>query len=130
METLLKRVILILLLALGNYSYSQQKHYMDYVLSWDGISSKLKVDLTYNVSEKDSTVFIFGDPNFGGQPDIFTVIKNVRSSASEIVKIDKAERRIIVVHNGSKKHRLSYEIDGSFAIDKPTIISQTELFRP
>lgn len=130
METINKRIVLLLLLALGNYFYAQQKPFMDYVLSWDGISSKLEVELTYSTSQKDSTVFVFGEPDFGGQKDIFKVIKNIRSSAPEKVKIDEKNRQITIYHNGAKKHRLTYDIDGSLPIDKPTRASQTELFRP
>lgn len=103
---------------------------MDYLLSWDGHSAKLGVELKYSASQKDSTVFIFGDPDFGGQTDIFKVIKNIRSSGPEVVKIDEGDRRITIYHNGAKKHRLTYEIDGSLPVDKPTTASQTELFRP
>ncbi|MGS2737901.1 hypothetical protein [Sinomicrobium sp. M5D2P17] len=103
---------------------------MDYVLSWDGHSPIVEVELTYAASQKDSTVFIFGDPNFGGQNDIFKVIKNIRATPPEVVKIDEVDRRITIYHNGAKEHRISYEIDGSLPVDKPTSASQMELFRP
>lgn len=125
-----KNALLVLLLSVGINSYAQQKPFMDYVLSWDGHSSILEVEVTYSTSQKDSTVFIFGDPSFGGQNDIFKVIKNISCSAPEKVKIDKVDRRITVYHNGAKTHKISYYIDGSLPIDKPTRASQTELFRP
>lgn len=103
---------------------------MDYVLSWDGHSAKLAVELTYSTAQKDSTAFIFGDPGFGGQHDIFNVVKNIRATEPEVLKIDEANRRITVYHNGAKRHRLTYEIDGSLPADKPTTSSQMELFRP
>ncbi|MCE7054200.1 hypothetical protein LZF95_05900 [Algoriphagus sp. AGSA1] len=121
---------LILLLSFNIYSSAQQKSFMDYVLSWDGESSILKVELTYSAAQKDSTVFIFGDPSFGGQKDIFNVIKNIRCAEPEVLKIEEADRRITVYHNGAKKHKLTYEIDGSLPADKPTMVSQRELFRP
>lgn len=129
MKTIKKRIVLIILIILGNSLYSQQKPFMNYELSWDGISSTLKVELTYS-SSKDSTTFIFGDPDFGGQPDIFKTIKNIHSSAPEKLKIDETKRKITVYHNGAKKHNIFYEIDGSFNAEKPTRASQTELFRP
>jgi len=124
------RLILILLLFFGMHSYAQQKPFMDYLLSWDGISSKLEVELTYSASQKDSTVFIFGDPDFGGQTDIFKVIKNISVNKPEVLKIEEADRRITIYHNEAKTHKLTYEIDGSVPADRPTKISQTELFRP
>jgi hypothetical protein len=124
------RIILVLLLTFNICSYAQQKPFMDYLLSWDGHSASVGVELTYSTAQKDSTVFIFGDPSFGGQRDIFNVIRNIRSTGPEKVKIDEEDRRITVYHNGAKKHTLTYEIDGSFQVDKPTAASQTELFRP
>lgn len=103
---------------------------MDYVLGWDGDSAILAVELTYAASQKDSTVFIFGDPGFGGQNDIFKVIRNIRVTRPEVVRIDEADRRITIYHNGAKNHRITYEIEGSLSVDKPTTISLTELFRP
>lgn len=130
METKKNRILIILLLIFSPYCYAQQKTFLDYVLSWDGHSTKIGVELTYCAPEKNSTVFIFGDPDFGGQHDIFNVIKNIRVSPPEVLKIDQQNRRITIIHNGAKKHTISYEIDGSFTIDTPTIASQTELFRP
>ncbi|WP_215396233.1 hypothetical protein [Rheinheimera oceanensis] len=123
-------LIFVLLSTFGAHVYAQQKPFMDYVLSWDGDTSTLEVELTYSASQKDSTVFVFGDPSFGGQNDIFTVIKNIRVTEPEEVKIDSATRQITVHHNGTKKHQIRYEIDGSFNENQPTVISQTELFRP
>ncbi|MFD2035382.1 hypothetical protein ACFSKL_11295 [Belliella marina] len=130
MKTNKIKIIIILLLIFSSFSYAQQNPFMDYVLSWDGESSILEVELTYSVSQKDSTVFIFGDPDFGGQNDIFNTIKNIRVSKPEELRLDEANRRITVFHNGAKKNKISYEIDGSFNVDKPTVASQTELFRP
>lgn len=121
--------ILILLLTVSIHSCSEREPFMDYVLSWDGFSARLSVELTYS-AEKDSTVFLFGDPSFGGQTDIFKVIKNIHCSKPEVLKIDKVNRRITVYHNGAKQHKLTYEIAGSRPLDSPTTTSQTELFRP
>lgn len=123
-------LILAILLTFCFYSYAQKKPFMDYLLSWDGRSSKLNVELTYSASEKDSTVFIFGDPSFGGQTDIINVIRNIRATGPESVRIDEENRRITIYHKGAKKHRIRYEIVGSLNVDKPTVASQTELFRP
>jgi len=114
------KILVLLLIILGIASYGQQNPYMDYVLSWDGVSSNLEVELTYSKSDKDSTVFVFGDPSFGGQEDIFKVIKNIRASKPEEIKINEATRQITIYYNGAKRHRISYEIDGSISSNKPT----------
>ncbi len=101
----------------------------DYHLSWDGKSSILKVKLLYTPTDKDSTVFEYGDPSFGGQTDIFKVVKNIHCNSSDILKISEKETKITVYHHGSQIKTLTYEIDGRMPDDKkPTIY--TELFRP
>ncbi len=130
MKTNKIKIIIILLLIFSSFSYAQQKPFMDYVLSWDGESSTVGVELTYSATQKDSTVFTFGDPDFGGQHDIFYTVKNIRVVKPEVLRIDEANRGITIYHNGAKEHRISYDIDGSLPIDKPTRTTQTELFRP
>ncbi|SEK80446.1 hypothetical protein [Parapedobacter koreensis] len=124
------KIFILLPLIFSICSCTKQEPFMDYVLSWDGHSDILGVELTYSAAQKDSTVFIFGDPSFGGQNDIFTVIKNIGCVEPEVLNVDEVARRITVYHNGAKEHRLTYEIDGSLPADKPTISSQMELFRP
>lgn len=124
------KVTLLLLLFFSISSCAKQEPFMAYTLSWDGHSATLEVELTYSASQKDSTVFIFGDPGFGGQHDIFNAIKNIRSTEPEVLKIDEVSRRITVYHNGAETHKLNYEIDGALPADKPTTSSQKELFRP
>lgn len=124
------KISFILFVLLTICSYAQEEPFMDYVLKWDGQSSVLRVELTYSAHQKDSTVFIFGDPNWGGQADIFKVIRNITSSEPEVVRVDEVNRQISVYHNGANKHTISYEIDGSLPPDLPTRASQTELFRP
>jgi len=123
-------VIICILLIFNVASYAQQKPFMDYLLRWDGQSSTVAIELKYEVGTVDSTVFIFGDPSFGGQKDIFSVVKNIRVNKPEVLKIDNSKRQITIYHNGAKRHKIYYDIDGSFNIDKPTTTSQTELFRP
>ena len=124
------KITLMLFLMFSISSCVKQEPFMAYALSWNGHSSKLEVELTYSASQKDSTVFIFGDPSFGGQHDIFNAIKNIRSTEPERLKIDEVSRQITVYHHGAKTHKLNYEIDGALPVDKPTMSSQKELFRP
>ncbi|MDF3125975.1 hypothetical protein [Rheinheimera sp. 1928-s] len=123
-------LLFVLLSTFGIHACTPQKPFMDYVLNWDGDTSILEVELTYSASQKDSTVFVFGDPSFGGQNDIFKVIKNIRVAPPEVVKIDYATRQITIHHNGAEERKIRYEIDGSFNKNQPTLASQTELFRP
>ncbi len=75
-----------------------QSNSMDYRLRWDGTSSVLQVKLDYEPSHPDSTVFVFGNPDFGGQHDIFSVVKNIKCNPSDQLKISNANRQIIIYH--------------------------------
>ncbi|MFZ4105386.1 hypothetical protein [Flavobacterium sp.] len=106
-----------------------QNNKQDYHLNWDGKSSKLKVQLDYTNATKDSTVFEYGNLSFGGQLDIFKVVKNIHCDISDKLKVDEKDRKITIYHKGSAKKKLTYEIDGQQPDDKkPSIF--TELFRP
>lgn len=123
----MKKVTSLMTFCIVLFSYAQNRQ--NYHLSWDGKSSILKVKLLYTPTNKDSTVFEYGEPSFGGQTDIFKVVKNIHCNPSERLKIAEKERKITVYHQGSKTKTLSYEIDGSMPADKKTSI-YTELFRP
>lgn len=101
---------------------------MDYHLSWDGATSKLKVDLVYNTTGKDSTVFIYGDP-VGGQENIFKIVDHIAASDRDSLATRPIERKIIVFHKKQGVKTLHYEIDGTLIID-PTRALPNELFRP
>lgn len=108
------------------FIFGQSKQ--DYYMNWDGISSILKVKLIYT-AEKDSTVFEFASEGFGGQTDIFKVVKNIHGAPSDQIKINEKERKITIYHTGRHHNTLYYEIDGAQPdYKKPSIY--TELFRP
>ena len=123
----MKKVSFLITFCIVLFSYAQNRQ--DYHLSWDGTSSILKVKLLYTPTNKDSTVFVYGDPTFGGQIDIFKVVKNIHCNPSENLKISENDRKITVYHHDSKTKTLTYEIDGSKPDDKKSTI-YTELFRP
>lgn len=77
--------------------------FLIYHLGWDGKSSILKVSLEYTPATRDSTVFIYGNPNFGGQKEIFRVLQNIDSKDKII--LTPGERKITVYHTetGIKK---------------------------
>jgi len=106
-----------------------QKRIQDYHLQWDGISSVVQVKLQYTPTSKDSTVFEYGNLNFGGQMDIFEVVKNIRCELGEKLIINAKKRNITIYHSSRSSKVLFYQIDGAKSADKkPTIF--TELFRP
>jgi len=84
---------------------------MDYHLSWDGQSSILKMDILYNDHGNDSTVFVFGNPQAGGQPRIFDILGNLKSENGEAIEIIKSQRKIVVHHRNSGVKTLHAEIE-------------------
>jgi hypothetical protein len=92
------------------------KDRMDYHMSWDGKTSALKIDLLYHPDENDSTLFIFGNPLAGGQPEIFKILSKIRGSAGDSISINSNERKIVVHHLSKGLKKLSFEIDGSLVV--------------
>ena len=100
-----------------------------YHLSWDGKSSVLKVSLEYTAASKDSTVFIYGEPNFGGQTEIFKVLQNMTADGPDKLKLTPKDRKITVYHVGAGVKRINYEINGQL-VGNPKRATVDELFRP
>ena len=98
-----------------------------YHLSWDGKSTLLKVSLEYTPVTKDSTVFIYGEPNFGGQKQIFDVLQNIETS--DKVQLTPGERKITVYHTRAGLQKISYTINGQL-VGNPKRATVDELFRP
>jgi len=98
-----------------------------YHLGWDGKSSILKVSLDYTPATKDSTVFIYGDPSFGGQTEIFKVLQNIESK--DKIKLTPGERKITVYYTDTGLKHISYTINGHL-IGNPKRSTVDELFRP
>jgi predicted metalloprotease with PDZ domain len=100
---------------------------LNYHLSWDGKSPILKVSLEYSPATKDSTVFIYGDLNFGGQKEIFNVLQNI--DTKDKIKLTTSERKITVYHAGPGLKKISYTINGQL-VGNPKRATVDELFRP
>ncbi|WP_158799156.1 M1 family aminopeptidase [Pedobacter sp. L105] len=105
------------------------KDKLEYHLSWDGQSSTLKVSLDYIPANKDSTVFIYGSPEFGGQTDIFKIVQNINCNSSDSLKINSQEHQITIYHSDVEPKRINYEINGQL-VNNPKRAIYDELFRP
>ena len=102
---------------------------MDYHLSWDGNSSVLKIDLFYNATAKDSTVFTYGIPEAGGQPHIFDILGKITVGADDSLLIRAKDRGVVVYHNSDGLKKLHFEIDGQLVINPKRALAN-EAFRP
>ena len=98
-----------------------------YNLGWDGKSAILKVSLEYSPATKDSTVFVYGNPDFGGQNAIFKILQDIDSK--DKVKLTPGERKITVYHTDPGLKKISYTINCEL-INNPKRATLNELFRP
>ncbi len=87
----------------------------------------LHVTLTYVPLQRDSTVFVYGIPPFGGQADIFRGVRQPRVTAPARLQIDTAARSLTVYYTDTQPVTLDYDI-----VDTHTDAMGTrgELFRP
>lgn len=86
---------------------------LNYVLDWDGASTMLKVELTFDSEDRDSTVLVYGDPEWGGQEDIFKVLENIEVfPVMDSLRINEEERKITIFHLTKGEKRMLYTING------------------
>ncbi len=121
-----------LLICISQFINAQNKNTaaagtLSYHLSWDGKSTLLKVRLEYSPATRDSTVFIYGDPKFGGQKAIFNVLQNI--DTRDKIKLSPNERKITVYHTGTGLKKINYTINGQL-VGNPKRATVDELFRP
>lgn len=136
---LIQIVILLFIISLSScatiYHKKDDINKMDYTLSWDGNSNFLEVELRYLSQHEDSSTFVYGSPDFGGQLDIFDVLKIISVDDGDRFKLYPEERKIVIRHEGkTKKKYLKYTIDGSLVYGKdnpePYWKVCSERFRP
>lgn len=119
--------VLFLNLPFINSAQVKEPARLSYHLGWDGKTSLLQVSLEYSPSSKDSTVFVYGDINFGGQKEIFKVLQNIESK--DKIKLSPNERKITVYHTDTGFKKISYAINGQL-VGNPKRATLDELFRP
>jgi predicted metalloprotease with PDZ domain len=122
--------VIYLLCSISLFAKAQNKNTappLAYHLGWDGKSAILQVSLDYAPANKDSTVFIYGDLNFGGQKEIFNVLQNINTK--DKIKLTPRERKITVYHTGAGPTKISYTVNGQL-VGNPKRATVDELFRP
>ena len=95
-----------------------------YQLSYDDSHQAIGVEMRYIPADEDSVVFVFGNPGFGNQQDIFNCFRDF--SASTEYSIDSANRTVTLFIDDRKPVEMHYVVvddgaDGKFV---------RELFRP
>ncbi len=83
---------------------------LKYKLTWLPSSHELRVDLIYTPVQPGSTVFKYGEPDFGGQKDILTSLKNIQVDAPDSFKLNEATRTITVCHAENKPVHIHYSV--------------------
>ncbi len=116
---------LALLTSLSFVALSQAKADLQYQLTYEGNS--VRVTMRYSPVEKDSTRFTYGEPMFGGQPDIINCIAHVRVSPPARLQTDIAARTFKIFYTGAEPVTVRYDILDTSKAKKDV---RKELFRP
>lgn len=116
-------LILLAFLAVIGCSRSQQAE-LRYELSYDASAQRINVTMQYQPSGDDSVNFIYGNPGFGGQQDIFDCFQ--LESVTGKYKLVDSLRQLTVFPQGDSPIDIQYSIvddgaNGQFV---------RELFRP
>lgn len=106
-------------LAQGPVEFDYQLYYMK--------ENKVRVSLSYHPVETDSTVFTYGEPDFGGQPDILNCLADFKVDAPASFRSIPAERKFILYFTGSDTVKVEYTILDTSTRKKDV---RQELFRP
>jgi predicted metalloprotease with PDZ domain len=88
---------------------------------------RIHVKLVYMPVDRDSTVFVYGEPLFGGQKDISKCLMGVKAEAPAKIKADWPQRRLTVYYKGKKPVTIEYDIADEGRKDKD---AKSELYRP
>ncbi len=116
------RLPLLIILLLASLLSAAQYHYQ---LSYD--NHKIIVTLRFTPAQPDSTSFTYGEPMFGGQPDILKCLSNLQINSPATVKTDTKARRFTIYYTGHKPITIHYEILDTITAKKDI---RQELFRP
>jgi hypothetical protein len=95
-----------------------------YRLSYDAAEQKIQVEMQYMPASNDSMTFVYGNPGFGGQQDIFNCVRDLTVFGKH--KVIDSLRQVTVYPEGKKPFDIHYSIvdDGA----KGQFVR--ELFRP
>jgi len=88
---------------------------------------RIHVKLVYTPIDRDSTVFVYGEPLFGGQKNISKCLMGVKTEAPAKIKADWPQRRLTVYYRGKKPVTIEYDIADEGEKDKD---AKSELYRP
>ena len=96
---MINRLVITLILFCFYFSAAAQaKADFGYQLSYKG--NRVQVALLYHPLEKDSTLFTYGEPMFGGQMDITKCIGDVTVIPPARLVTDRANRRFKLDYTG------------------------------
>jgi predicted metalloprotease with PDZ domain len=123
----IKYLLLFLLIVVASCGQKSHKPAVDlkYLLSY--YNNRIHVELSYKPVEKDSTRFIYGEPMFGGQPDIIIGIRAIKVSEGSKFKFNQSAREISVIFKSADSVTIEYDIIDTHT---PEHGLRGELFRP
>ncbi len=100
---------------------------LKYTLTWEQCSHELLVDLIYIPVQQDSTMFKYGEPDFGGQKNIINGLQKIQVTAPASFKLDETTRTITLYHPENKPVHITYAITDTRSPHHGPI---EQLFRP
>ncbi|MGD0583175.1 MAG: hypothetical protein ABR974_09550 [Bacteroidales bacterium] len=123
----MKYLLLVLIILAAGCTSKSDKSAGDiqYLLSY--YNNRIHVRLNYKPVEIDSTKFIYGEPMFGGQPDIIKGITNIKVSDGSNLHFNPSSREISVIFKTSRKVVIEYDITDTHTAEHGL---RGELFRP
>ena len=121
----MKKILLTIAIVLTGCSGNSKNHVdIEYRLSYDAADPHIHVSMKCQPTA-DSLTFVFGNPEFGGQTDIYNCFQHLQVNGAAF-KHDETSRTVTVYPNGKSLMHLEYDVvdDGSKGQ------FQRELFRP
>jgi predicted metalloprotease with PDZ domain len=117
--------VLLILAASCSTKPHNSKAEIKYLLSYD--TNRIHVKLSYIPVENDSTKFTYGEPMFGGQPDIVRGITAIKVSKGNKLHFNELSREITVSFGSSRPITIEYDIIDTHTTEHGL---RGELFRP
>lgn len=125
---MMRKYLFFVLLALVNgCSTNPHRESADIQYQLSYFDKRVHVKLHYRPIEKDSTKFTYGEPMFGGQPDIVNGIKALKVSNGGILHFNESSREVTVNFGSADNVLIEYDIIDTHTSDHGL---RGELFRP
>jgi len=123
----MKYILALLVIVAGcSVHHTKSPANLQYELSFEK-TNNIHVKLTYKPVEMGSTLFTYGEPRFGGQPDIIRGLTDLKVSDGSRIMFNDISREITVFYKDSLPVTIEYNIIDTHTKEQGL---RGELFRP